>query len=83
MALSDTFGLIPLISPTTRSVPQQGSRHNRPVISCIENALTLYLLIFYKKHDYAILYHICGNETVQVVAIHHEEMREPDFLHGQ
>ena len=34
-------------------------------------------------YDYTILYHICGNETVQIVAIHHEEMREPDFLHGQ
>ena len=72
MALSGTFGLIPLISPTTHSVPQQGSQHNRPVISCIENTSTLDV---YKKYDYTMLYHICGNETVQVVAIHHEEMR--------
>ena len=76
MALSGTVGLIPLISPTTHSVPQQGSQHNRPVISCI-NSLPA---DFYKKYDF-IAY--LRNETVQVVAIHHEEMREPDFLHGQ
>ena len=32
--------------PKTHSVPQQDSQHNRPVISWVENILTLYLLIF-------------------------------------
>ena len=38
---------------------------------------------FYKKYDYTIVYHICGNKMVQVVEIHPQEMREPDFLQGQ
>ena len=61
---------------------QQDSQHNRPVISWIENILFT-CWIYYRKHDYIILCHICRNETVQVVEIHPQEMQGPGFLHGQ
>ena len=84
MALSGTFGLIPLLkypknslgTATGQSTQQTCHLLSRKYINSLPTD-------FYKKYVYTILYHICGNKMVQVVEIHPQEMREPDFLHGQ
>ena len=63
--------------------PTLSVQHNRLIISWVENILTLYLLNFYKKFDYAISCHFCRQWNDAGSWNSPQEIQEPDFLHGQ